>query len=287
MANIGELNTLIVLKTLDFGVYLDGGNLGEILLPIKQVPQNCQIGDKLEVFLYHDTEHRLIATTYRPLAAVGEFGYLKVATVNEIGAFLEWGIPKELFVPFREQFQRMKEGYYYLVYVYLDEASQRIVGSSKLKKFLSKEPLDLEVGQEVDLIIAERTDAGYKAIINNSAMGLLYHSDLFQIISEGQRIKGFIKSAREDGKFDLVLQKPGYEKVPDVAEQILDILKSNGGVLAVSDKSPADQIMKLFGISKKTFKKAIGALFKARQISIEEKSIRLLSPEKIPHINTR
>ncbi|MBF0545052.1 MAG: GntR family transcriptional regulator [Candidatus Riflebacteria bacterium] len=275
MAKLGFFNTLEVVKSLDFGVYLDGEELGEILLPRKQVPENCQIGDFLEVFLYHDTERRLIATIFRPHAALEEVGYLKVSIVNEIGAFLEWGIPKDLFVPFHEQRQEMIKGSSYLVYVYFDEISQRIVGSSKLNKFLKKNKLDLGIGQEVDLIIADRTDAGYKAIVNKKAWGFIYQSDLFKKIFEGQQIKGYIKSVREDGKFDLLLEKPGYEKVEDIANRIFMTLQKHGGFMTVNDDSPAGEIKLLFGISKKTFKKAIGLLFRQRRINFIKSGIAL------------
>ncbi|MBF0502133.1 MAG: GntR family transcriptional regulator [Candidatus Riflebacteria bacterium] len=272
-AQIGEVNTLRVVKTVDFGVYLDGGDLGEILLPGKQVPEGCEPDDMLEVFLYHDTENRLIATIQHPLAEVGEIGFLKVLAVNDVGAFLEWGIPKNLFVPFAQQQEPMKQDCSYLVAVYFDEASQRITGSTKLAKFISKDPVSLEIGQQVDLIVVNRTDIGFKTIINNKFWGFLYHSDIFQPISRGQKIQGYVRTIRDDGKVDLVLQKPGYEKIKDVAEQILDVIKAHGGSLPISDKSSAEEIKTLFGISKKTYKKAVGALFKARRITMDENGI--------------
>ena len=280
MANIGQMNVLLVVKSVDFGVYLDGGELGEILLPKRQVPPECQIGDSLTVFLYHDTENRLIATIQKPYALIDEVGYLKVKTVNDIGAFLDWGIPKDLFVPFREQGQPMQPGNSYLVYVYFDKVSSRITGSSKLRKFLDKPWFELEVGKEVDLIIAEQTEAGFKAIINHAAWGLIFNSDVFQPLAVGDQVKGFVKAIREDGKYDLVLQKPGYEKVPGIAEQILDALQANGGFLPMNDDSSPEEIKNRFGISKKTFKKAIGALFKSRHITIEPKGISLAGKKK-------
>jgi hypothetical protein len=282
MAILGEMNTLTVVKSLEFGVYLDGQDLGEILLPRKQVPEDCQIGDQLDVFLYHDTENRLIATIQRPLATIGEIGFMKVTAVTAVGAFLEWGIPKNLFVPFSEQQPRMNKGESHLVAVYYDEKSQRITGSARLNKFIGKEQLDLVAGQEVDIIVAKRTPAGFKVVVADAAWGLVYHSDIFQSVTVGQRLTAYIKAAREDGRFDLLLQKPGYEKVPDVADTILDALRAHGGFLPVSDDSPPAEIQRLFGISKKTFKKALGALYKSRFVTIQEDGIALTPTTDVP-----
>ena len=282
MAEIGKYNTLRVVKQVDFGLYLDGDELGEILLPRRYVPEGCQPGDSIEVFLYHDSEDRLIATTLRPLAGVGDLALLKVVALSNFGAFLEWGLPKDLLVPFKAQQQRMKVGRFYLVYVYLDKDSGRIAASSKLEKFLAEQATGFENGQAVDLIIADETDMGYKAVIDRIAWGILYHNEVFQKLHPGQRIKGFIKNVRRDGKIDLCLQKPGYEKVPDLSEKILAAIRERGGFLDVTDKTSADRIYRLFGISKKTFKKAIGALYKARRISLEKDGIALLKREKRP-----
>ncbi|MDF1593918.1 MAG: S1-like domain-containing RNA-binding protein [Desulfobacterales bacterium] len=275
MPKIGKFNTLKVVKAVDFGVYLDGEALGEILLPQRYVPQGCQPGDSVEVFLYHDSEDRLIATTLRPYAGVGELALLKVAAVNNFGAFLDWGLPKDLLVPFKEQQQRMKEGCLYTVYVYLDTTSQRIAASSKLKKFLAAQPTVFEKGQPVDLQISDRTDMGYTAIIDRRLRGVLYHNEVFQKLRLGQRIQGFIKNVRSDGKIDLSLEKPGYEKVLDQSENILAVIQSHGGFMDVTDKTSAERIYSLFGISKKTFKKAIGTLYKAHRISLEKDGIAL------------
>ena len=275
MVEIGKFNTLGVVKAVDFGVYLDGEALGEILLPRRYVPAGCQPGDSVEVFLYHDSEDRLIATTQRPHAGVGDLALLKAVAVNKFGAFLDWGLPKDLLVPFGEQQQRMKEGRSYLVYIYLDKTSRRIAASSKLKKFLTAQPTDFEKGQPVDLQIAGRTDMGYKAVIDRRAWGVLYHNEVFQKLQQGQRIMGFIKNVRSDGKIDLSLQKPGYEKVLDQSENIMAVIQAHGGFLDVTDKTSAERIYSLFGISKKTFKKAIGALYKAQRISLEKDGIVL------------
>jgi len=279
MPEIGRFNTLRVVKAVDFGVYLDGEALGEILLPRRYVPEGCQPGDSVEVFLYHDSEDRLIATTQRPHAGVGELALLKVVAVNNFGAFLDWGLPKDLLVPFGEQQQRMKEGCFYMVYVYLETSSQRIAASSKVNKFLAAQPAVFEKGQPVDLQISDRTDMGYKAIIDRRAWGVLYHNEVFQKLSQGQRVRGFIKNMRRDGKIDLSLQKPGYEKVPDLSERIMAVIQAHGGFLEVTDKTSAERIYSLFEISKKTFKKAIGALYKAHRISLEKDGIAL-TPKK-------
>lgn len=276
MAEIGKWNTLEVLKQLDFGVYLDGGEHGEILMPIRYVPEDCKIGDKMEVFIYLDSEDRLIATTEKPFAQVGDFALLEVVSVNNVGAFLYWGLMKDLFIPFREQKQKMEVSYSYVVYIFVDDLSGRIMGSAKVENFLDKTPPEFTEGQEVDLIIYTQTDIGYKAIINITHTGMLFDTDVFRTLHRGEHTKGYIKKIREDKKIDLLLDKPGYEKVDDISKNILDKLKKENGFIALSDKSPADAIYDMFGISKKNFKKAIGALYKARLITLEENGIRLV-----------
>jgi predicted RNA-binding protein (virulence factor B family) len=276
MAEIGKWNTLEVTKELDFGVYLDGKEHGEILMPMRYAGElNCKIGDKVEVFIYLDSEDRLIATTEKPYAQVGNFALLEVVSVNNVGAFLYWGLMKDLFVPFREQKQKMEVGYSYVVYIYVDDLTNRIVGSAKVENFLDRTLPEFKEGQEVDLILYTQTDLGYKAIINNTHTGLLFNEDVFRNLERGEHTKGYIKKIREDKKIDLLLDKPGYEKVDDISKTILDKLKAENGFIALSDKSPADEIYDMFGISKKNFKKAIGALYKARLITIEDKGISL------------
>jgi predicted RNA-binding protein (virulence factor B family) len=276
MAEIGKYNTLRVVKEVDFGLYLDGGELGEILIPKRYVPENTKPEDNIEVFIYLDSEDRIIAITEKPYITVGEFAMLKVVDVTQMGAFLDWGLPKDLFVPFREQKQKMEEGKWYIVTVYLDQETKRLVASAKIEKFLDNLPPDYEDGEEVDLLIAGETDLGFNAIINGKHMGILYKNEVFQPLKRGEKIKGYIKKIREDEKIDLILQKPGYQKVDDISMRILEILKEHGGYMLITDKSEPDAIYNLFGVSKKTFKKAIGALFKHRIISIENKGIRLL-----------
>lgn len=275
MAEIGKLNKLVVLKELDFGVYLDGQDQGEILMPIRYVHMDLKIGDSVDVFVYLDSEDRIIATTEKPFALVGDFALLEVVSVNGIGAFLDWGLMKDLFVPFREQKQKMEVGYSYVVHIYVDEQSGRIVGSAKVENFLDKTPPEFKEGQEVDLIIYTQTDIGYKAIVNNTHTGVLFDSDVFRTLHRGERTKGYIKKIRPDQKIDLLLDRPGYEKVDELSKKILDKLKEEKGYIALSDKSPADDIYDMFGISKKNFKKAIGALYKGRLITIEENGIKL------------
>ena len=276
MAEVGKWNKLRVLKELDFGDYLDAQELGEILLPIRYVPKDCKIGDEIDVFVYYDSEDRVIATTDKPFAEVGDFALLEVVAVNDIGAFLDWGLMKDLFVPFREQKQKMEVGRSYVVYIYIDDINGRIVGSAKVENFLDLPPPEFEEGQEVDLIIYTQTDIGYKAIVNNTHTGMLFDTDVFRTLHRGEHTKGFIKKIREDQKIDLVLDKPGYEKVDEISKRILDKLTAENGFIPLSDKSPADDIYDTFGISKKTFKKALGSLYKARMISLEEDGIRLV-----------
>ena len=275
MADIGKWNSLRVVKLLDFGAYLDGGEHGEILMPIRYVPADCEIDDDVEVFIYLDSEDRLIATTEKPLAQVGDFALLDVVSVSGIGAFLNWGLMKDLFVPFREQRQKMEEGNSYMVYIYIDEMSNRIVGSAKVEDFLDKEPHNFVEGQEVDLVLYNHTDIGFKAIINGTHTGVVYNGDVFRTVERGEKTKGYIKRIRLDKKIDLLLDKPGYQKVDEVSQNILDKLKDEKGFIPLVDKSPAEDIYNTFGISKKTFKKAIGSLYKARLITIEETGIKL------------
>ena len=277
VVNIGKYNTLRVIKEVDFGVYLDGEQEGEILMPVRYVPKNCKVGDSVDVFLYLDSEDRLVATTEKPYAQVGEFAMLRVKSVNKIGTFLDWGIMKDLLVPFREQKVTMEEERSYLVYIYVDAESKRIVASAKLNKFLNKTVPEYTVGQQVDLVVESETDLGFKAIINNSHWGILYENEVFEQLDKGLKIKGYIKKIRTDDKIDLSLQPIGYDKVDPISQMILDQLNGVGGFIAVSDKSDAEQVYRVFGISKKSFKQAIGALYKKRLITIGTDGIRLIS----------
>ena len=275
MAAIGELNELEVVKTVDFGVYLDGGTHGEILLPKRYITGECQPGSRIQVFIYLDSEDRLIATTEKPYAMVGEFALMKVIAITSIGAFLDWGLSKDLLVPFREQQVKMEAGKSYLVYVYLDDESQRIVATSRLDKCLDNIPVDYEQGEEVDLIIARRTDLGYKAIIDNSHWGMLYHNELFRLLKTGDKLKGYIKLVRPDEKIDLCLERPGFEKIDGISRNILNKLKAANGFLPYNDKSNPEVIADQFNTSKKNFKKAIGILYRERLINIDDTGIKL------------
>ncbi len=274
IAEIGKYCELRVVKLLDFGAYLDGGDKGEILLPISQVPPNTEIDNMVEVFLYTDSEDRLIATSKEPTATVEQFAVLQVVEVNKTGAWLDWGLDKHLLVPFREQKQDMEEAKSYLVYIYLDHESQRCVASSKLDKFLDNIPAEYAEWQEVDILIHNKTDIGYTAVINNLHSGLLYENEVFQKLNRGQKMKAYINRIREDEKIDLILEKPGYSKIDSISQSILDKIKQNSGYLLMTDKSSPEEIKKEFGISKKNFKKAIGTLYKQKLIIIEEKGIR-------------
>ena len=277
MVEIGKTNSLKVIKEVDFGLYLDGGEkYGEILIPKRYVPTDTEVDNYLDVFVYLDSEDRIIATTDLPYAEVGDFAYLKCIGVTGIGAFLDWGLVKDLFVPFREQAHPMSEGLSYFVRIYLDEETERIVASSKTNQFLDNSPHDFEVGHEVDLIIGTRSDLGVRVVVNEKYSGLIYHNEIFTIIKPGQKIKGFVQKVREDEKLDISLQPAGYEKVDAIAQNILDKLAKRGGYIEAGDKSSPETIKHVFGISKKVFKKAIGALYRNQQITIEEEGIRLV-----------
>lgn len=270
---LGKYNTLKVVKEVDFGLYLDGGEEGEILLPSRYVPENYELGGDLEVFIYLDNEERLVATTLMPLVQVGQFACLEVAWVNEYGAFLNWGLMKDLFVPFREQKMKMQVGKKYVVHVHLDDESYRIVASAKVDRYLSKEKATYEPGQEVDILIWQKTDLGFKAIIEDQYSGLLYESEIFQPLRTGMTLKAYVKQVREDGKIDLILQKPGQAKVEDFSNTLLEYIREHGGRTSLNDKSPAEEIYDTFGVSKKTFKKAVGDLYKKRLVVLTEEGI--------------
>jgi len=277
MVKIGKYNNLRIVKEVDFGLYLDGGEeFGEILLPIRYVSPTFKVDDVIEVFIYLDSEDRIIATTEMPLATVGEFALLEVVAVNQIGVFLDWGLPKDLLLPFREQMKTMEVGKSYFVYIYLDETTNRIVASSKLSKFLSDEIPDYEENQEVDIYVTNKTELGYKAIIDNTYWGLLYENEVFKYLKRGERTKAYIKQVRGDGKIDLSIEKSGYEKIEGLAKEVLDKIKDNDGFLNLNDKSSPEDIYRVFGISKKNFKKAIGTLYKNKLISLENDGIRII-----------
>ena len=275
MIELGKYSTLTVLRKVDFGYYLDGGPFGDILLPNNVAPEGLNSEDELEVFIYCDSSDRLIATTLEPMGEADSFAFLKVKDVGTIGAFLDWGLPKDLLVPFREQAVGMKKDESYLVRIYVDEQSDRLVGSSRLNRFLKTQNEDLEEGQEVDLIVAKKTDMGWKVIVDSKYWGMLFEDELFQKIKVGGRLKGFVKNIREDQKLDISLQKQGYQHIESSAAMILQQLKIAGGFLPLNDKSSPEVIKSSLQLSKKAFKKAIGNLYKQRLIQIEKDGIRL------------
>lgn len=271
---LGQLNRLVVKKQVEFGVYLDGNNWGDILLPRRYVPKTADIGSSVEVFLYLDSEDQLIATTEKPLVMVGQVAQLKVVATTKVGAFLNWGLKKDLLVPFAEQNVPMQQDYSYLVYCLVDK-SNRIVASSKLDKFIGKSTPDYQVGQEVDIIVAEPTDLGFKAVVDHQHWGLLYKDQIFKPLRRGYSCKAYVQKVRADGKLDLILDKPGYGKTLDLTGQILAKLQQQGGELQLSDKSSPEEIYAAFGVSKKVFKQAIGALFKEQKIELSPQAIKL------------
>ena len=275
MINIGKINKLNVVKQQGADVYLDDGTSGKVLLADRRLPANCEVGDSLDVFVYVDSDGHLAATSRKPLAQVGDIAWLKVVALNYVGAFLDWGLPKDLLVPFSEQYHEMEVGRSYLVRVFLDEQN-RIAATTKIDKTLSDESVDFEVGQKVSLIIAGTSDLGIKAIINNSHWGMLYQNELYQPVKKGQKLDGYIKQIREDQKIDLSLQQPGYGKVVSLTDSIIAKLKANDGELMLSDKSPPEAIYAAFGVSKKVFKQAIGALYKQQVITMDKTGIKLV-----------
>ena len=276
MIKVGTYNELNIVKEVDFGLYLDGGqNFGELLLPKRYVTDEMNIGDSITVFLYFDSEDRLIATTQKAKAIAGEFTSLKVIDTNRAGAFLDWGLPKDLLVPFNQQKVAMKTGFGYVVYVYQDDISERLLASSKLDRFLDKVPAEYKVGEKVDLLIADRTDIGFKAIINHKHWGVIFENDVFGDLGIGKKCKGYIRRIREDGKIDLSLTQTGYAKMDGLSDRILLTLRQHDGFLPLSDKSSPDQIAKILKMSKGNFKKAIGQLYKNGDIVIADNGITI------------
>jgi uncharacterized protein len=275
MADIGKISSLKVTRIMEYGAILDGGEIGDVLLPKKQIPLECERGDEVEAFVYMDKEKHLRATTQRPYATVGQFAALQALSSSSSGTWLDWGLATDLFAPSQRQQSRMVEGESYVVFVFLENRTQRILASSKLEPFLDLKKPRYEDGEKVNLLICDQTDLGYKALINDAHMGIIYKNEVFQKLHTGQRIEGYIKKIREDFKIDISLQEPGYQRVDAVSGTILNKIKSLGGRISITDKSPPEAIYVLFGISKKTFKKAIGALYKRRLVVIESTGISI------------
>ncbi len=276
MANIGERASLTILREKPHGLFLDGGDLGEILLPRGEMPREWSIGITLDVFLYNDSEDRPVATLKSPRVMPGQFGRLKCIAVTGVGAFLDWGLTKDLLVPFREQKLRMDVGKNYVVFVMVDEQSGRIVASTRLTRHMDQTPHDFHPGQEVDLVVFEKTDLGYKAVINGTHSGLIFASEVFQPLQPGETLTGHIAVIRPDGKIDLSLQAAGRSRVDDLETRILAELAARGGFWLIGDHSPAAEINEELGVSKRTFKQATGALFRKKRITIEDKGLRLV-----------
>ncbi|PTU78091.1 GntR family transcriptional regulator [Pseudomonas indoloxydans] len=278
MALIGRMNSLQVVKHTDFGLYLDGGADGEILLPKRYIPKDTpsEVDDWLNVFLYLDSEDKLIATTLKPKIQLGEFASLKVVDINRVGLFFDWGLPKDLLLPHSEEKRPLQIGDYCVIYLYLDKRTRRLTATARLDRHLDKVPANYQVGQEVDLLVVERTDLGFKAIIDGKHWGLIHKNELFKFIRSGMREKGYIKELRADGKISLSLQPIGHEAASGLAEQIIERLCAQGGVLALGDKSPPELISEHFRVSKGNFKKAIGGLYKQGLIRIHDDRIELL-----------
>lgn len=278
MIEIGKYNTLEILRQTKVGLFLGNGNESEdLLLPNKYVPEQFEIGDEITVFVYLDHEERPVATTLEPYILLNEFALLRVNFTNQVGAFMDWGLEKDILVPFKEQARPMEKGKRYLVYLYLDEKTNRLVASSKTNQFLDNENLSVEVGEEVDLIVSHITELGINVIINGKHKGLLYKDEVYDDgIRTGDKLRGFIKNIRPDHKIDVSLQKQGYENVEPNAEKILSELKASRGFLRLNDDSHPEDIKAVLKMSKKTFKKAIGALYKERRIDIRPDGIYLL-----------
>lgn len=278
MALIGRYNSLQIVKHTNFGLYLDGAQDGEILLPNRYIPKDVPTEDEdwLNVFVYLDSEDKLLATTEKPKVQVGEFASLKVVEVNSIGVFLDWGLPKDLLLPYSEEKRTLQAGDYCVVHVYLDKHTRRITATARLDRYLGKTPANYSVGQEVDLLVAEATDMGFKAIINNKHWGLIHKNEVFKFMRAGKQEKGYIKEIRSDGNISLSLQPVGAEAASSLNSKILAKLRENDGTLPVSDKSDPQVISGLFGVSKGNFKKAIGALYKQGQIVIHADRIELV-----------
>ena len=273
---VGLKNNLRVDRFTDPGAYLLDDENNEVLLPNKYIPEGLKEGEDLEVFVYLDSEDRIIATTLEPYVYLNSFACLKVKDVNNIGAFLDWGLEKDLFVPFKEQGKKLEIGQDVVVFMYKDFQTDRLVASTKLDSFVLNDECELEEGQEVDLLIANRTDLGRNAIIDNEYIGLIYKNEIFQDLYIGDKIKGYVKKIREEGKIDIALQKQGVQNIDDASQKVLTILKDNNGSMEVSDKSAPEEIKALFSMSKKSFKKAIGSLYKSKIIKIEDNKITLL-----------
>ena len=279
MLSIGEYHTLTIDRDTPPGLFLkddSGEKENEVLLPNKYKPESFEIGDELEVFVYLDHDERPVATTLQPYVQLDEFAFLECVDANKMGAFLDWGLEKHLFVPFKEQAYPMKEGEHYLIFCYLDEETQRLTASSKVNHFLDNTELTVEPYEKVDLIVTNKTEIGFNLIVNELHQGLVYHDDVFQDLKTGDKLTGWVKKTRKDNKIDITLQRPGYRSIEPNADAVMNELEMNKGFLPLTDKSSPEDIKAKLEMSKKSFKKAIGMLYKKRLISIEEDGIHLV-----------
>ncbi len=274
---IGKTNKLITARSTDNGYYLTDNDGNEVLLPNAYVADDLKIGDEIEVFVYKDSEDRIVATTLKPYVQFEEFAYLKVKEVNDYGAFMDWGLPKDLMVPFAEQTEKMKEENWYLIFLLEDEQTERLIGSSKVNEFTFTTEIDVNTGDEVDLLLYNMTELGMNAIVNNMYKGLIFKSDIHKNIKPGDRIKGFVKQVREDGKIDIILEPAGYKNSIDKnSDIILSALKENNGFLNLTDKNTPEEIKRILGLSKKAFKNGLGNLYKQKIVELNEDGIKLL-----------
>jgi predicted RNA-binding protein (virulence factor B family) len=277
MIAIGQYNTLRILRHTSVGLYLGDESGEEVLLPNKYVPETYTIGEEIRVFVYLDYAERKVATDIVPKIMLHEFALLRVSAVADVGAFMDWGMEKDLMVPFKEQRQRMEEGRWYIVYLDIDEKTDRLYASNKIEKRLQNQTLTVTEGEEVEVLVYQRTDLGFSVIVNHQHKGLIFENEIFRELRIGEKLKGYVKAIREENKIDISLQPIGYEQYNDVnTELIYRTLEKNDGYLPITDKSAPEEIYASFGMSKKAFKKAIGALYKNRQILIEERGIRLV-----------
>lgn len=272
---LGKRNTLIAKRYTPQGMYLEDAKGNEVLLPNSRLPKGHKVDDEMEVFVYRDSEERLIASMQMPVAEVGDFAVLEAKQNTNFGTFMDWGLDKQILVPFKEQHDPMKEGSLYGVYIYLDAISERLVASARLERFVEKEPKDLEIGAEADLLLIEKTELGFLVIANNKYRGQIYHNEIFSPLKVGDKITAHIRTVREDGKIDFLVQAMGVQNIEVNAQRVLTRLEKDGGFLALSDKSSPEEIKDKLSMSKKTFKKAIGTLYKKRLISMDEKGLTL------------
>jgi len=276
MTQLGRYNRLRIVKRTEIGIFLDSDSYGEILLPRKYVQDSMQPGDEIEVFVYNDSEDRIIATTARPKAQVGECAYLKVVGSSKFGAFLDWGLPKDLLVPFSEQQKPMQKGYSYTAYLFVDESTDRIAASTRLEDYLSMDGSGFKPRQAVECLIYGKSDLGFKAVVDGSHLGQFFESETFRPLHYGESVKAYIKQVRKDGKIDLMLQLPSHLERDRLSDAIVEHLRQNDGISKMTDKSPPEDIYRTFGVSKASYKKALGKLYKQRSIAIDKHQIRLL-----------